>query len=103
MFQDRAGTALFIGGAQGVSVTGNRVSADSVAELRRNAPAILLERCSHLTLRDNSVIDPRPGTTAAIEIGATVASGDDGVQIADLDAQLKPQSEPIADRRAVKQ
>lgn len=102
-FQDRGGAALFVGGARGVLVQGNRITGDVAAELRRNGPAILLERGSQLVLRKNTVVDPRTGTTAAIEISETVASGDEGVQVAELDTQLAPQTEPIVDRRAPEQ
>jgi hypothetical protein len=103
VIQDRGGTALFIGGARGVSIQGNRVRADAATEMRRSGPAILLEQSSHVVFRDNSVIDPRPRVTAGIEIGGTVASGDEGVQVFDHDSQLGPQANPIVDGRAAGQ
>jgi hypothetical protein len=103
VIQDRGGTALFIGGARGVTIQGNRVRADAATEMRRSGPAILLEQSSHVVFRDNSVVDPRPRVTAGIEIGGTVVSGDEGVQITELETQLAPQTEPIVDRRAAKQ
>ena len=72
-FEDRAGTALFIGGASNVGVSNNRIQAAPNAELRRKGPAILIDRSSRVTLSDNTVSDLRPGTTAAVEIGPTVA------------------------------
>lgn len=98
-FQDRAGTALFLGGASNVTVSNNRVSAAPGAELRRKGPAVRIERSSRVVLSDNAVADPRPGTTAAIEIGSDVASGESGVRIVGLHAQLDSAALPIIDRR----
>jgi hypothetical protein len=99
-FQDRAGTALFIGDASHVSVSNNRVSAALNAELRRAGPAIRIERSSDVVLADNTVSDARPGTTAAIEVGSDVALGDGGVRISGLNAQLHSQSQPVIDQRS---
>ncbi len=40
---------------------------------------------------------------AAVAIGKTVASGDEGVQIAEFDAQLAPWMDSAIDRRAAEQ
>jgi hypothetical protein len=98
-FRDRAGTALFLGGASGVAVSGNRITAAAGAELRRPGPAILIEGSSRVRLMDNSIADPRPGTTAAVEIGAGVAPGELGVSISALDVQLDSKSPAVRDRR----
>jgi hypothetical protein len=98
-FQDRAGSALFIGGARQVDVRHNRIQAASNAELRRDGPAILIERSSSVTLTDNSVSDPRHGTTAAVEIGANVPPAERGVIMSDLDAKLSPQAQTVRDLR----
>jgi hypothetical protein len=94
-FQDRAGSAVFVGGARNVTVRNNRITAASGAELRRKGPAILIERSSGVALLDNSVSDPRPGTTAAVEIGPGVAPGEAGVRIAGLKAKLAPEAKPV--------
>jgi hypothetical protein len=98
-FHNRPGTALFIGGASHVSVSHNRISAALAAELRRKGPAILIERSFRVTLADNAISDPRPGTTAAVEISPNVAQGDDGVRISDLDAKLHALAHVVVDRR----
>lgn len=98
-FQDRAGSALFIGGAHQVEVRHNRIQAASNAELRRDGPAILIERSSGVTLMDNSVSDPRPGTTAAVEIGANVPPAERGVIMSNLDTQLSPKAQAVRDLR----
>ncbi len=100
-FQDRAGTALFVGGATNVSVSNNRIRAAADAPRRRPGPAILIERSSRVTLTDNSVSDPRVGTIAALEIGPSVAAAEDGVRVSGLDAQLDPQARSILDQRGV--
>ena len=97
--QDRAGTAVFVGGAKGVKLSGNRIQAAAGAELRRKGPAILLERSSGVSLVDNAVLDPRAATTAAVEIGPDVAPGDAGVLISGLNAGLAPEAKPVLDRR----
>lgn len=98
-FRDRAGTVLFLGGASDVAVTGNRISAGPGTELRREGPAVRIERSSRVTLSDNSVVDPRPGTTAGVEIGPGVAPGEQGVRISALDVRLDAKSPAIIDRR----
>ena len=98
-FEDRAGTALFIGGASNVSVSNNRIHAAPDAELRRKGPAILIERSSGVTLADNAICDPRPGTTAAVEISPTVAPAEGGVRISGLDPKLHAQAQVVDDRR----
>ncbi len=50
-------------------------------------------------LADNTVVDPRPGTTAAVEIAPNVAPGDAGVSISKLDARLGSIANPVLDRR----
>ena len=68
--RDRAGSSLFVGAATGVTVRSNDVLAGAQAELRPKGSAILLERSSGLVLTDNTVSDPRTGTTAVVKIGA---------------------------------
>jgi hypothetical protein len=58
------------------------------AELRRKGAAILIEHSSGVALLDNAVSDPRPGTTAAVQIGPGVPSGDAGVRISGLKSTL---------------
>jgi hypothetical protein len=98
-FQDRAGTALFIGGAHSVAVSNNRIHAAPSAELRRKGPTIQIERSSRVSLSDNAVSDPRLGTTAAVQINPTVARAEDGVRISGLDAKLHSQAQVVDDRR----
>jgi hypothetical protein len=98
-FQDRGGTALFIGGASNVAVSHNRIHAAPDADLRRKGPAILIERSSGVTLADNAIRDPRPGTTAAVEISPNVARAEDGVRISGLDTKLHAQAQTVDDRR----
>jgi hypothetical protein len=100
-FQDRAGAALFVGGATKVSFTNNRITASPDAPRRRKGPAILIERSSRLTLTDNIVSDPRPDTTAAVEIGSNVAPAENGVRISGLTAKLAPGTPTVTDRRAI--
>jgi hypothetical protein len=98
--QDRAGTAVFVGGASRVTLRNNRISAAPVAELRRKGPAILIDRSSGVTLLDNAVRDSRPGTTAAVEVGPSVAAGEAGVRVTGLKHALAPEATPVVDRRA---
>lgn len=100
-FLDRTGTAIFVGGATNVTLRENRVRASHMTELRRNGPAIFIENSSHVVLVGNSVSDPRPGTTAALEIDASVAGGDSGVHVSDLKVVLAPQARAVMDRRAL--
>jgi hypothetical protein len=99
-FLDRAGTAIFLGGATNVMVRDNRIRASSETELRRKGPAILIERSSGVVLLDNTVSDPRPGTTAALEIAPSVTVGDAGVRISGLKASLAPEARLVHDHRA---
>ena len=94
-FVDRAGAAVFVGGASKVTLRGNRITAEPDADLRRRGPAILIERSSGVALTDNTVSDPRPGTTAAIEVGRGVPPGPAGVSISDLNATLAPGAKPV--------
>jgi hypothetical protein len=98
-FQDRAGAALFVGGATGVSIVNNRITASPDASRQRKGPAILIERSSRVTLTDNSVSDPRPDTLAAVEIGPSVAPAEHGVHVSGLTAELAPGTQPVHDRR----
>jgi hypothetical protein len=98
-FLDQAGAAVFVGGASGVTVQSNRIAATAGAALRRPGAGILIERSSGVALLDNTVSDPRPGTTAAVEIGSTVAPGEGGVRISGLNATLAPEAKPVVDRR----
>jgi len=66
--RDRAGSALFVGGAT-------------------------------VVLTDNTVSDPRLGTTAAVEIGANVAPGEAGVWISALETTLDKGARAILDHR----
>ena len=100
-FQDRAGAALFVGGATGMTVRGNRIAASPDASRQRKGPAILIERSSRVTLTNNSVSDPRPDTSAAVEIGPSVAQAEDGVRVSGLTAELAPGTQAVHDRRAV--
>jgi hypothetical protein len=67
-FLDRADTAIFLGGGTDVAVRGNRIVASSAARLQRQGQAILLERSSGVTLRDNTVSDLDRGTAGLVEI-----------------------------------
>ncbi|HNQ87578.1 MAG TPA: right-handed parallel beta-helix repeat-containing protein [Verrucomicrobiota bacterium] len=96
---DRAGSALFVGGATGVTVRRNRIVAGAQAELRRKGPVILLERSSGVILTDNTVSDPRLGTIAAVAIGANVAPGEAGVRISALETTLDKGARAIQDHR----
>lgn len=98
-FQDRAGSAVFVGGASRVVLQGNHITATPSIDLRRKGPAILIEKSSGVTLRDNTICDPRSGTTSAVEIGSNVPSGDSGVRIIALENQLAPEAKPVIDRR----
>jgi hypothetical protein len=99
-FVDRAGAAVFVGGATRVTIQSNRILATAEAERRRQGAAILIERSSAVVLRDNLVSDPRPGTTTAVEIGLNVPPGEAGVRLSGLAATLAPGTPPVLDRRA---
>ena len=98
-FLDRAGTAIYVGGATNVTVRDNRITASPDAERRRSGPAILIENSSGVALLNTTVSDARPGTTAALEIAPSVASGDLGVRVSGLKASLAPGARPVQDRR----
>jgi len=99
-FQDRGGAAVFVGGARGVAIRQNTVKAAVGAELRRKGAAILIERSFSVVLANNTISDPRAGTTAAVEIGSDVAPGEAGVRISGLNASLAPEAKPVLDWRA---
>lgn len=101
-FRDYPGTAVFVGGARGVTVRGNRVVVDPGTERLRKGPGMLIERSSGVVLLDNSVVDGRPATTAAVEIGPAVAPGEGGVRVSGLEATLAPGVPAIADGRGAR-
>jgi hypothetical protein len=94
-FQDRAGTALYVGGARNVSIRGSRITAGVEVELRRAGPVILVERSADVAITDNSVTDPRAGTTAAVQIGSGVPDGDAGVRVTGLQTALASGAKPV--------
>jgi len=100
-FQDRGGAALFVGGAIGVSIVNNRITASPDAPRQRKGPAILIERSSRVTLTDNSVYDPRHDTSAAVEIGPSVAPAEDGVRVSGFTTKLAHDTPVIHDHRPV--
>lgn len=98
-FVDRAGTAIFVGGARDVQLVNNRITATEQAERRRPGSDVFVERSSQVLIRDNVISDPRPETKGAVEIGAGVAAGEAGVRIESLKAAIAPESRPVIDRR----
>jgi len=97
--RDRAGTAIYIGGASQVTLRGNTIATAPTGEPRQSGPAILIERSSGMALLENAVRDQRPGTIAAVQIAPTVADGEVGIRISDLDTALHPSAIPIQDLR----
>ncbi|MCC7376834.1 MAG: right-handed parallel beta-helix repeat-containing protein [Verrucomicrobiales bacterium] len=98
-FQDRGGAAIFLGGTRGATVRGNHVMSKPDADLRRKGPAILLERSSGAVLSGNEVVDPREGTTAAIQIGEGVPTGTGGARVEGTTVRLGTRAVPVLDRR----
>ncbi len=98
-FEDRAGTAVWVSGGQDITLRNNRIQAETGTALRRKGPTIRIENSSAVTLQHNKVRDPRPDTTAAVEIGSGVASGEPGVRVSGLDVRLNPEARPVVDRR----
>jgi hypothetical protein len=98
-FIDRAGAAIFVGGATNVTIRNNRVTASADAEHRRSGGAIFVQRSSAVVIQDNQVADSRPDTKAAVEIGAHVAPGEAGVRVDNLKATLWPEAKPVLDHR----
>jgi hypothetical protein len=98
-FLDHAGSAIFLGGAANIIVRDNRITASLNADRRRNGPSILIERSCGVALLNNTVFDLRPGTSAAVEIGSSVAAGEAGARVSDLATVLAPGARPIFDRR----
>lgn len=98
-FVDRAGTAVFIGGTTDVRLANNRITATEKAEQRRPGSDVLVERSSRVVIRGNVVVDTRPETRSAVEIGAGVAPGEAGVRVENLRASLGPEARPVIDRR----
>jgi hypothetical protein len=102
-FQDRAGTAVFVGGAtQRVDrqQPHHRIALD--AGCRRNGPAILIERSSRVTLTDNTCPTRAPTPPPPSRSVPDVAPAEDGVSISDLTApgtELAPGTQPVHDRR----
>lgn len=99
-FIDCLGAALFVGGATHVTLTDNRIHASAEADLRRTGPAIRVERSCGVVLDRNAVSDPRPGTTAAVQLAPDVRPGESGVRITALEAKLAPGATAVADERA---
>jgi PelA/Pel-15E family pectate lyase len=75
-FVDRAGLAVFVGGASRVALRANRITAAPEAPRFRPGPAILVERSSAVSVVDNTVSDPRPRSTGAVEFGPDAAPGE---------------------------
>ncbi len=98
-FEDRAGTAVWVSGGRDITLRNNRIQAETGTALRRKGPAIRIENSSVVTLQQNKVLDQRPDTTAAVEIGSGVASGELGVRVSGLDVRLNPEARPVVDRR----
>jgi hypothetical protein len=98
-FRDQLGTAIFVGGASQVRLQSNSVHSVTTAERRSRGPTVLIEQSSGVILQDSVISDPRPGTTAALEIGAGVAPGDSGVRASGLNTTLAAGSKPILDHR----
>jgi hypothetical protein len=98
-FVDRAGAAIYAGGARDVTIQDNRLTGSSAAELRRKGGAILIERSAAVNLANNEVTDPRPGITAAVEILPGVPPGESGVQVSNLKTTLAPGAKPVLDHR----
>ncbi|MEK7674523.1 MAG: right-handed parallel beta-helix repeat-containing protein [Verrucomicrobiota bacterium] len=98
-FQDQGGAAVFVGGARNVTLRDNRITAASGAELRGKGAAIRIERSSGVAVLNNTVSDPRPGTTAAVEIGPDVKPGQAGARLSGLKASLAPEAKQMIDRR----
>lgn len=98
-FIDPAGAAVFVGGATGVIVSSNRISAAETASRLRPGPALLVERSSGVALSDNRLQDPRPATSAGLEIAADVPAGDGGVRVERFSTSLAPGSLPVRDQR----
>lgn len=98
-FVDRAGAAVYVGGARDVTVQDNRLTASAAAELRRKGGAILIERSAAVNLANNQITDPRPGIIAAVEILPGVAPGENGVKISNLKTSLAPGAKPVLDHR----
>jgi hypothetical protein len=80
-------------------VRNNRILADPQVELRRQGGAIEIEQASGVVLRDNEVADPRPGTSAAVIIHASVAPGTNGVVVEGLKANGAATLKRVDDRR----
>jgi hypothetical protein len=98
-FHNPLGTGVFVGGAAEVVLRGNRFIAEPGAERVRAGAVMVLQRSSNVVLVDNSVSDPRPLTTAAVQIGQQVAPGDGGVHLSGLQARLAPGSREVVDQR----
>jgi hypothetical protein len=98
-FEERAGVAVFLGGVTNVVFRQNRIAETAGTELRREGAAILIERSAGVTLEGNRIVDPRPGTTAAVEIGPEVARGVGGVRLEGLEAALGGDAVVVRDRR----
>lgn len=98
-FKDRAGAVVWISGGRDITLRNNHIQAEPGTELRRKGAVIRVENSSSVTLQKNKVRDQRPGTTAAIEIGTGVASGEPGMRISGLDVRLNPEARPVVDRR----
>jgi hypothetical protein len=98
-FIDRSGTAIFVSGATNVRLENNRITEAAGVERYRPGGTILLERSSAVVIRKTEVSDPSPKTTAAVEIAANVASGEEAVRIETLKAMLSPEATPVLDHR----
>jgi hypothetical protein len=99
-FVDRAGAAIYVGGAADVTLLRNRVTADVDADLRREGAAVIIDQSRDVDMVGLNVLDPRPGTAAAVEILAGTQMGPAGVRVEGLSTQLAPDVPQILDRRS---
>ena len=97
---DAPGAAIFVGAAQDVLISENRIEASPATPAPRATGAILLANCASVVIESCTVVDPRSETTAAVEILSSADKGEVGVRVAGLRAELAKGAAPVADRQA---
>jgi hypothetical protein len=96
---DAAGAAIYVGGAAEVRLTGNEIRARASAPIYGKGGAIILDSVAGVAVERCRVDDPRPQTTAAVEIRGNVPAGAEGVIVSKLRARLSSNSKSVDDKR----
>ncbi|MBL7223383.1 MAG: right-handed parallel beta-helix repeat-containing protein [Candidatus Brocadiae bacterium] len=93
------GAGIYVGAADGVSISGNRIEYRKGCTPARETGAVILENAQGVSIDGLHVQSPHAETTAAIEVRESVEVGDAGVTVGEITARLLPGVALLDDRR----